>query len=690
MKRKKMRKKLIFLIIITEFLFSIGLNARKDSTKNLPEKYKKWFEEEVVYIITSREKEVFLKLRTDRERDLFIEAFWKQRDFTPDTPKNEFKEEHYRRINYANRWFGRVSTKPGWKTERGRIYIILGKPMSTESYGETGQIVPTEVWFYQKKLGSGLPTSFYIVFFQEEGIGDYILYSPVRHGPKKLLENYFGNSKNAYYALEKIDKEIARISYSLIPQEATAINSRPSITSEMLLNKIAVYPQRQISDQYAEKLLKYKEFIEVDHSVNYIDNDSIVKIAADSEGFFSVHYAIEPERLSIYSYEGEYSINLEVVGRISGPEEKTIYQFQKTIPLEFAPEQIEELKAKRFSFQDVFPLIPGNYRFNLIIKNTINKEFTSIEKDITIPQSTTALQMNTLIVAYKIKKILKEKHTNRAFQFGNLQIYPPAQKNFTAKDTLFVYFQICGLSEALKQNGIIKFSILNEDEKTHTITKKIKEYEDKTDFLQKFPLHNYRPGKYSIKIFILDKNMSEILTEHEDFFITPVALLPRNWSLSEVSPSSDDPSFSYILGNQYLNNGETKKAKILLEKSYNKKPESLKFALGFSKVSFIVKDYQKAKEILLPFMEKKEKEPAIYFYLGKSFQMLNQFEESIHYYKEYLSHFGTHLGILNSIGECYYRMGNKKEALQAWEKSLEINPKQEEIKRIVESLKKTG
>src|SRR4030065_2241488 len=84
-----------------------------------------WLAEEVVYIATEKEKSAFRRLETDRERDLFIEAFWKQRDPVPETPENEFREEHYRRIRYANANFGKGTSRPGWKTDRGRIHIIL-------------------------------------------------------------------------------------------------------------------------------------------------------------------------------------------------------------------------------------------------------------------------------------------------------------------------------------------------------------------------------------------------------------------------------------------------------------------------------------------------------------------------------------------------------------------------------------
>jgi GWxTD domain-containing protein len=81
--------------------------AKKKSPKDLPLQYRRWLEEEVVYIISPKERDVFLQLEADRERETFMKAFWKQRDETPDTEKNEFREEHYRRITYANQWFGR-------------------------------------------------------------------------------------------------------------------------------------------------------------------------------------------------------------------------------------------------------------------------------------------------------------------------------------------------------------------------------------------------------------------------------------------------------------------------------------------------------------------------------------------------------------------------------------------------------
>ncbi len=153
---------------------------------DLPPQFQKWLAEEVIYIITRTEKDVFLKLTSDRERDLFIEAFWKHRDPTPDTPENEFKTEHYRRIKTANHLFGRQGPRPGWKTDRGRIYIILGEPNDIQRFEGKTQTYPAEAWFYQDQTKLGLPPGFHIVFFQAGGIGESKLYSPARDGPQAL------------------------------------------------------------------------------------------------------------------------------------------------------------------------------------------------------------------------------------------------------------------------------------------------------------------------------------------------------------------------------------------------------------------------------------------------------------------------------------------------------------------------
>jgi GWxTD domain-containing protein len=136
------------------------------------DKYSKWLNEDVVYIINADERAAFQKLTTDEERDNFIEQFWERRDPTPGTPENEFKDEHYRRIAYANQHF--ASSEPGWKTDRGHMYIVYGPPDEIDSHPKTAERrYGIEMWLYRHVEGVGDNATF--TFIDRTGRGDYQL-----------------------------------------------------------------------------------------------------------------------------------------------------------------------------------------------------------------------------------------------------------------------------------------------------------------------------------------------------------------------------------------------------------------------------------------------------------------------------------------------------------------------------------
>jgi GWxTD domain-containing protein len=133
--------------------------------------YSKWLNEDVVYIITDQERAAFKRLRTDEEREHFMEQFWLRRDPTPGTPRNEFKEEHYRRIAYANQHFAAAGIA-GWKTDRGRIYIIYGPPDEIDAHPAGGAVThPFQQWRYRRIDGIG--ANVIIEFVDPTGTGDY-------------------------------------------------------------------------------------------------------------------------------------------------------------------------------------------------------------------------------------------------------------------------------------------------------------------------------------------------------------------------------------------------------------------------------------------------------------------------------------------------------------------------------------
>lgn len=106
--------------------------------KEAPMPWKLWLDEDVAYLITPEERRGFINLQSDQEREQFIEHFWLRRDPTPETDENEFMEEHYRRIAYANEHY--AAHAPGWKSDRGRIYITYGPPDEIESHPSGGDV----------------------------------------------------------------------------------------------------------------------------------------------------------------------------------------------------------------------------------------------------------------------------------------------------------------------------------------------------------------------------------------------------------------------------------------------------------------------------------------------------------------------------------------------------------------------
>jgi GWxTD domain-containing protein len=542
-KKKKFHPSVIFIIVLL-FLPNPGIQATEKTEEELPKFYKKWFEEEVAYIITPKEKEVFLQLKTDRERKLFIDAFWKHRDPNLNSEENEFRKEHYRRIVYVNQWFGRESPLPGWKTDMGRIYIILGEPNSIERFENLTEVYPTVIWFYQGKGDYGLPNAFNVVFFKRSGFGEYELYTPIKFGPQYLLIHYQGDlidHQAAFYELLDVEPAIAGVSLTLLPEESMRSSLFPSLASELLVyNRIPAAPHKKVEDSYAEKLLKYKDIIEVEYTANYIGNDASVHVIKDKSGIHFVHFIVEPKKLTFEKSGDKFHARLEISGRVSDNKGNTVFQYQRTIPVEFNQEQFNDIKAKLFSFQDMIPLIEGDYELSLLLKNTVSKEFTSVEASITIPEEP-SLQMSSLVLANKIIKDSKYGGKNKPYLFENIQLVPSPRNDFSKVDILYLFLQVYDLDEHLKNTGFLEFSIHKGDEKVHSAIKEIRNYLDTDTILEEFSLANFVPAYYKLKVSLLNDKKEEMLSQESYFYISPVSFLPRPWVLSVPMESSNNP-----------------------------------------------------------------------------------------------------------------------------------------------------
>lgn len=659
----------------------------KRSPKDLPPVYRKWLEEEVVYIISPKEKEVFLQLENDRQRESFIQAFWKVRDPNPTTPENEFKTEHYRRIDYANKNFGKDSPGPGWRSDMGRIYITLGEPKSTDRLENLSNINPIIIWFYNGMAEYGLPGSFSVVFYRKMGTGPYELYSPLSDGPQDLLVNYNGDQTDyteAYNQLYNIDPQIAGLSLSLIEGESLQV-LRPSMASEILVRQsIPKAGYDKVKDTYADKLLAYKDIIDVDYTANYIDNDAVVGVLQDPAGLFFVHYLIEPKRLTFERVEDRFMSNLEVNGRVSDAAGATVYQFDRSVPIEMNESQMASIQAKLFSFQDMFPLLAGRYKLTLLFKNVVSKEFSSVEADVTVPE-TTALAMSPLLVASRLERESKFKGQNKPFMTPEYQLLPTPRHDFAAKDTLFLYFQIRGLTPELRESGSLVYDLYREAEKVKSTVRAVRDYASSLNFLEEFPLAEFPPANYTIQVSLRDGTGAVTLSERTFFYISHMPAVPRPWVLALTKPPDDDPEILAPLGVQALNKGDAARARAYLERAHRLNPTSPQLAMDYCRALAALKDFAAVKRVAQPLAQAGRFE--FFQPLGEACQELGELAEAVGYYKESLNRMGTNLEVLNAIGDCYARLGDPENALAAWQKSLELNPNQESVRTRMRALK---
>jgi GWxTD domain-containing protein len=663
-------------------LATLPAAAQKISVKDLPPQYRAWLEEEVVYIISPKEKDVFLQLGNDRERDMFITAFWRARDKDPNTPENEFKDEHYRRIEYANQYFGRGLKAGGWRSDMGRVYITLGAPQTIERYENETGIYPMIVWFYSGLTGASLPTAFSVVFFKKHAAGDFILYSPVRDGPQQLLPFYNGDMTNylqAWGELRLINPTLADLSMSLIPGEYV-YGMNPTVSSDILISqKIPKMGYDSVKDAYAEKLLKYKDIVEVEYTANYIESDALVQISRDSSGRAFVHYLIEPSRLSIERYEGIFRTNFDINGIISDAGGRTIYQFDRRVPLELNADQFSKIRDRLVSYQDAFPIIEGDYKISLLLKNTVSKEFTSVEANLTIPPAG-SLTLSAPILANRIIRNPDFVGRVKPFTVGDTQIVASPRNDFTVNDTLTVFCELGGLTDELKAGGSLSITLSRSDQVVAATTKPLAGVPDPFRVLEAFPLASFAPDYYMAEVTVLDAAKTEVLSSRKPFYISLSTAVPRSWIMYAPLPPASDPSYVNIRGMQYLQAGNPGKARPLLEEAHRRSPDSAPFALDFCRILFALKDYDGVQSAALPFYRDKQDYEFAQF-LGESSQALGRYDEAIEFYKDYLTHVGTNLNVLNSIGDCYVQTGDLNEAVTVWRRSLELDPSQEQLKK---------
>lgn len=418
-------KRLFFLFsvpLLSLVAFSCLPVPAKESVKDLPPKYRTWLQDEVNYIITNEEKSAFLQLTTDDQRDHFITHFWELRNPAPGAPDNAYKQEIYRRIEYAKQYLD------GVHSDMGRTYITLGEPKQRAKYYGRSEVRPMEIWFYEN-TNPALPPYFYVVFFDRDNTGTMRYYSPYMDGPAKLATSVLtvDDRKSSLQAIDRaLGREVARTTLSLIPGEPVDLqNGSASLASDVLIGTIKNLANHPLTKDE----LKLKQAAEsVTHRIvlgeEYLD--VITTPLRDAQGNFNLHYVLrmrKPADFSIAQADDKFFYHVQVSAKVYSTDNKLIFQQEREISHYLDPEEKARISGSVFGYEDWLALAPGKYRIDFVLANQVTKTAYRATREVTIPNPPASVRLSELIAFSKAEGVGLAK-SFLPFTIGGIKFNP--------------------------------------------------------------------------------------------------------------------------------------------------------------------------------------------------------------------------------------------------------------------------
>jgi len=682
------------LLFFCASLFAAAQAApKKVNPKDLSMKYQDWLKL-TTYIITSKEKDVFLQLQNDRDRDLFIEAFWNHRDPTPGTPENEFKTEHLKRFQEASKRFRYGSTREGWQTDRGRIYIILGRPQSQTYYEGSTELYPAEIWSYYGDVNKGLPVHFQLMFYQWHNSGEMKLYDPVSDGPGRLIVNSQTMNPSDYEAMYEmiydLQPDVALICLSIIPGEIP-FGFKPSTQTPIYIANILDSPKKGLNESYATHFLNYRGVVSTEYLTNYIESETYVAVVQDPlTGAAFCDFVIAPKKLSVDLYEpkNEYSCLFQVdVSLRAG--DKVVFQYSKDFPLTIPERQFAETQAMGICIADSFPVIEGKYHLTVLLRNATGKEFTTLEADLDVPSDSGRPRIIAPVVGYKVSDVPAGVHV--PFQAGEKKMNVDPKYTYSSADQIALFFDITGLTEDLWKTGSVGIlfkgnRVTNPHQKSLTVPLNAQGFRKTLKLIQVLPAAEFPPDYYDLTITLKDakgKTVDENLT---NFAISTQKTLSHPVIASKSSSLANSFIFFYALAYQYDQVNQDEKAEAMYKKAYSLNPAYQQKVPEYASFLLKVKKFDEA----LSLIETIKGDPKLNFqyFLTKGRALIGRekYQEAIQNLSEGNKIYNSDTVLLNALGMAYFRTGRMTEALNALNASLKLNPNQPEIKKLVQEI----
>ncbi len=461
----------IWLMICISGGFGLG-TTQETKKEPLSEWSKQWLEEVVPYIITEAEKSVFLSLPNEEERGRFIQAFWEKKDPDPSTPENEFKIAYYKRIAIANKLFG-FSKKDGWRTDRGKIFILLGSPQEIQrDFTPTGSSFAVyhgtrEIWNYWGIENPRLPYNLEIVFVDRFGLGDYVL-------QESLSMGQYGRS--AY--------DINSLHYHFNRLEILAEAMRNPFENQRKLEGIVT--------------------TEVTYDLIPMRSEIFLLKGKDQNTYAPIVLKLPYGSLSPKIIEDKAYYSLNFLVNVSDQEGKVILQKSKDINLSFSPEELPSIQAGIYSFQTGIFLAPGDFGLQLMILDNFSGKVGRISQNLSVQNfAKEELTISDIIIspqAFKVEKTLPQ-----------IKIFIESSDTFQTGGEMHIYFEIYNLALA-QDSGTNRFQVeyfilQNEKEVARIPQAGINPSQQRDCEVQtSLMIKNFKPGVYVLQVKITDEN----------------------------------------------------------------------------------------------------------------------------------------------------------------------------------------
>src|SRR6266850_2031284 len=512
--------------------------------KELDAQYKQWLSEDVVYIISPSERTAFLQLSTSEEREQFIEQFWLRRSSNPDLPENDFKEEHYRRIAYANEHY--ASGIPGWKTDRGRMYIMWGPADEVESHptggtydrpmeegGGSTTTYPWETWRwrYLEDIGENI----IIEFVDPSGSGEY--HMTMDPGEKDALLHVPGAGLSQMEAMGMASKadRFTRSDGMTTPRSMGGTSASMNEFSRLeLFAKDNTPPTVKFKDLEAVVTSRI-----VRDQVHFNWRTDYLKVTNDTV-LVPVTIQVPNGQLSFTSKEGIHSATMNIFGRVTTLTGRVVQTFEDSVSRDFPDSLFQQSLKLQSIYQKAVPLRPGLYRLDLVIKDVQSGNVGVVNSRLAVPRyNDEKLEASSLILADQIEHVPAKQIGSGQFVLGSSKVRPRLDADFTTADRLGVYMQVYNLKPddtTHKSSATFEFTVKKGDQQVMQFKETsadMKQTGDQVTIERLLPLATLAPGKYTLEVNATDTLSKQTISRTADF---TVKAAPETKTVAKATP----------------------------------------------------------------------------------------------------------------------------------------------------------